>query len=48
MSCGLIRGPSDRDKTFYTTARGVEFIKYFEGIKEYLGPENTVAKSGEE
>ena len=47
MSCGLIRGPSDLDKTFYTTARGVEFIKYFEGLKEFLGPENTVAKSRE-
>lgn len=44
-SYGLIRGPSDRDKAFHTTERGLEFIKYFEGLKEFLGEANTVVKS---
>ena len=46
-SCGLIQGPSDREKAFYTTERGMEFLKYFEGLKEFLGDANSVGKSGE-
>ena len=46
-SYGLIRGPNNQDKSFYTTERGMEFIKYFEGLKEFLVDTNTVAKSKE-
>jgi predicted transcriptional regulator len=34
-SYGLIQGPTGRDHAFHTTAKGIEFIKRFEGLKAF-------------
>jgi len=44
-SYGLIQGPSDRDRAFHTTKRGVGYIKHFEDLQELRGEANTVLKS---
>ena len=42
---GLIQGPSDRDRAFHTTKKGVEYLMHFEDLKELRGEANTVTKS---
>jgi predicted transcriptional regulator len=43
-SYGLIQGPSGRDQSFHTTAKGVAYIKHFDGLKELRGESNATLK----
>jgi len=46
-SYGLIQGPTGRDHAFHTTAKGLEFIKRFEGLKAFRSESPTPLRSGE-
>jgi predicted transcriptional regulator len=33
---GLLKGPTEKNKLFRTTEKGVDYINYFQGLKDYL------------
>ena len=45
MNSGLILGPNNGSRVYLTTDKGREYIKHFEGLKEFRGEANTVVKS---
>ena len=38
IDSGLMLGPNSESKFFWTTERGVEYINYFEGFRDYMKP----------
>ena len=36
IKSGLIEGPDKRTRVFSTTEKGVEYLKYFEGFKQFM------------
>jgi predicted transcriptional regulator len=36
ITSGLLRGPEDDNRIFRTTEKGVDYINYFKGFKEYM------------
>ena len=42
ITSGLLQGPNGEDKVFRTTEKGVDYINYYQGLKEYLSPSHPV------
>ena len=40
INSGLLMGPNGEGRVFRTTEKGVDYIKYFQGLKDYLRPLN--------
>ena len=40
INSGLLMGPNGKGRFFRTTEKGVDYIKYFQGLKDYLRPLN--------
>ena len=40
INSGLLMGPNGDGRFFRTTEKGVDYIKYFQGLKDYLRPLN--------
>jgi predicted transcriptional regulator len=36
IKSGLIEGPDNGNRVFSTTDKGVEYLKYFEGFKQFM------------
>jgi predicted transcriptional regulator len=43
ITSGLLKGPNMGSRFFRTTEKGFDYIKYFQGLKEYLHPLNLVS-----
>jgi len=43
ITSGLIKGPNNRSKGFWTTEKGVEYLNYVEGFKNYIIPPDTAS-----
>jgi predicted transcriptional regulator len=40
IKSGLIEGPDERHQVFSTTEKGVEYLKYVEGFKQFMPVSN--------
>jgi predicted transcriptional regulator len=38
INSGLLKAPSEGGRFFRTTEKGVDYINYFQGLKDYLRP----------
>ncbi|MHA2428618.1 MAG: winged helix-turn-helix domain-containing protein [Candidatus Hermodarchaeia archaeon] len=36
IESGLLKGPNGESRLFMTTAKGLDYINYFHGLKDYL------------
>jgi len=43
INSGLLKGPNGEGRFFRTTEKGVDYIKYFQGLKDYLRPLHPVS-----
>jgi predicted transcriptional regulator len=42
---GLLTGPNGESKVFRTTEKGVDYINYYHGLKDYLRPSHPITAS---
>ena len=42
---GLLEAPNGESKVFKTTEKGVDYINYYHGLKDYLSPSHPITAS---